>query len=279
MNQLRLDTAIKCGWIECWYQPKIDLRRRQLRGVEAFARVRHPQLGVLSAAEVLITASADEATALSENALISVLRTSDKLRELGMNDLSFAINFDLVTLSRFPVAGTVRQHCGLAANPNLIFDITEKQVMRNIPIIHQLETELKRNGFRLAIDDFGSAFLAARETDAALDRTFSVLSSKLKLLTDGRFGEMKLAPSIVHDLNASDRKRQICGNLISLAHSMGSTAVAIGIEKKEELDILKEMKCDIGQGILLGGPMPEEVLIASVQRRAVKRAKSRRVAA
>ena len=46
--RIGLDEALQKGWIEFWYQPKIDLRKKQLAGAEAFARARHPQFGILS---------------------------------------------------------------------------------------------------------------------------------------------------------------------------------------------------------------------------------------
>src|SRR5689334_14576964 len=81
--RLELDDAIKNKWVEFWYQPKIALRRKQLAGAEAYARVRHPQHGLVLAGA--FTASASEAgnVKLAELALESALKTSAHFSKLG----------------------------------------------------------------------------------------------------------------------------------------------------------------------------------------------------
>src|SRR4029079_12317800 len=68
-----LDQALDHGWIEFWYQPKIDLRKKQLAGVEAFARCRHPQYGVLAPGAFMPGATDGELVRLSEMALACAL--------------------------------------------------------------------------------------------------------------------------------------------------------------------------------------------------------------
>ena len=83
--RIELGEALANGWIEFWYQPKIDLRRKQLAGVEAFARCRHPQLGILLPAAFMPGATEAELTTLSERALASVLSGGERLARLGVN--------------------------------------------------------------------------------------------------------------------------------------------------------------------------------------------------
>lgn len=268
---VRLDEALEKGWVEFWYQPKVNLLRKQLAGLETFARLRHPELGVLAAKEILPVAKTETVTALSEQALIAALRTGQNLREIGISDINFAINMRIDALVRLPLNGLVQKYGGIDSNPKLIFDISEKEVMAHIPEIHAVEKKIKRHGFNLAIDDFGAAFLATKEIGAALDRTLNALCEKFRKLAGGKFAEMKLNQSIVAHCNKSERKRKICENIVRLAHSMGAAAVAVGIEKNAEFETLQTLKCDIGQGFLLGEPMTERTLIASLRQRAVRR--------
>ena len=67
--RVELDEALRNSWIEFWYQPKIDLRKKQLAGVEAFARCRHPQFGILPPGAFMPGATESELLALSEHAL------------------------------------------------------------------------------------------------------------------------------------------------------------------------------------------------------------------
>lgn len=270
-SELCLDEALAKGWVEFWYQPKINLQRKQLVGLETLARIRHPELGVVAAQEIVPAAKTGTATVLSEQALISTLKTSQRLREIGLSEVSFAINMPLDALVRLPLNGLTQKYCGLDSSPRLIFDIGEKEVMARIPEIHEIEKKLKRHGFNLAIDDFGAAFMGRREAGAALERTLNAVCENFRRLAGGKFAEMKLNQSIVAHCNKSERKRKICENIIKLAHRMGANAVAVGIEKKKDLETLEDLKCDTGQGFLLGAPISEQNLVSSLRQRAVKR--------
>src|SRR2546423_14865978 len=79
-----LGEALRNDWIEFWYQPKIDLRKKQLAGVEVLARVRHPELGILAPDTFLLGAAESELVALSEKALLSALATGSDLSKLGL---------------------------------------------------------------------------------------------------------------------------------------------------------------------------------------------------
>ncbi len=74
---VELDEALRNNWVEIWYQPKIDLKRKCLAGAEALARIRHPALGVLLPGSFLPTVDVDGIAGLTEYALISTLRSWD----------------------------------------------------------------------------------------------------------------------------------------------------------------------------------------------------------
>jgi len=267
----RLDEALRQGWVEYWYQPKINLKRRQLAGLETFARIRHPGQGILAAKELLPGASAAAMTELSERALIAALKTNRSLREIGIADICFSVNMTVDGLKRIPIAGLAKKYAGIEESPKLVFDVNEREVMDRIPDTYAIEKNLKRHGFRLAIDDFGSSFLSIRERGQELERVLNVVCGKFRKLAGGLFAEMKLDPALVANCNKSERKRMICENIIRLAHSMGSAAVAISLESKRELETMENMRCDIGQGFLLGEPMSEQMLLSSLRQRAVRR--------
>ena len=111
----------------------------------------------------------------------------------------------------------------------------------------------RRYNVRLAIDDFGRAYTAL---------------TKVKELP---FAEMKLDRSFVTDCGTDKVNAPICKTVIDLAHSFGSLAVGIGIEKASEVTALVSMGCDLGQGFLLGQPMPEERFISLLKQRATVR--------
>ncbi len=111
---------------------------------------------------------------------------------------------------------------------------------------------------KLAIDNFG--------------RGYSSLA-RLKVLP---FAELKLDPTFVTDCGTDKVNAPLCKSVIDLAHNFGSLAVAIGIEKAADALALTSMGCDIGQGFLLGQPMPEERFMSLLRQRAPGKARRRR---
>src|SRR5690606_25422387 len=80
-----LEEALARDWIEFWYQPKIDLRLMQIAGVETFARVLHPELGMLSPAAFMHGATERDLLLLTRRALTSALTAAADFSRLGIN--------------------------------------------------------------------------------------------------------------------------------------------------------------------------------------------------
>lgn len=248
--RIELSEAIGNGWIEFWYQPKIDLRRKQLAGVEAFARCRHPELGILMPAAFMPGATEAELTTLSELALASVLNGGGRLARLGIN-MPFAVNIPVGVLVKLSIPDLVHKHRAVVDQwPGLIIDVTEEQIVTDLALATELTRQLAHVNVKLAIDNFG--------------RGYSSLA-RLKALP---FAELKLDPTFVADCGTDRVNAPLCKTVIDLAHNFGSLAVAIGIEKASDATALTAMGCDIGQGFLLGQPMPEGRFISLLRQRA-----------
>ena len=95
--RLELDDAIKNKWVEFWYQPKIALRKKQLAGAESYARVRHPQHGLVLAGAFTANASETATLKLAELALDNALKTSAHFSKLGVN-LRLSVNIPVPAL-------------------------------------------------------------------------------------------------------------------------------------------------------------------------------------
>jgi EAL domain-containing protein (putative c-di-GMP-specific phosphodiesterase class I) len=273
-----LDIALRSDRIEFWYQPKIDLRHKRLVGVEAFARLRNIDGQVVAAGELLRGASSASVLALTERALISALKTSVNLCEIGV-DVRLAVNVSIAALTKLPVVDIVRKyrpHGGKCMS--LVFDISERQVLSSVDEIAKISGQLRRCGFSVAVDDFGASVVSTLEQpeiwNERIERTFDAIAQ----LKDVQFSELKLDRSLVKDCSKDDRRREICKHIIDLAHNFGSTAVAVGIERSSELKTMQELRCDIGQGYLFGRPMSEERFLMLLWDRGV-RAKEKPAAA
>ncbi len=248
--RIGLDQALKNDWLEFWFQPKIDLRRKQLTGAEAFPRVRHPQHGILLPDSFIPGANEASLLKLSERAVASALEGGRALAKFG-GHLRISVNVALDALAKLPVGDIVRKyHAEATGWPGLIIDVVEDQVIPQMELVIELAKTLARHNVRLAVDDFGRGYDAL---------------SKFKELP---FAEMKLDRAFVSDCRTDKVNAPICKTAIDLAHSYNALAVGIGVEKASDVLALVSMGCDIAQGFLLGQPMPLERFIALLKQRA-----------
>jgi EAL domain-containing protein (putative c-di-GMP-specific phosphodiesterase class I) len=248
--RIDLDEALANNWIEFWYQPKIDLRRKQLAGAEAFVRANHPQHGYLQPSAFMPGASDSALVTLSERALANVLVAGQKFSKIGVN-LRIAVNIPVSALVKLQVGDIVRTHRPNGGSwPGLIIDITEEQIVSDLALATEITKNLLPHNVRLAIDDFGRGY------------------SSLVRLKELPFAELKLDRSFVADCGTDKVNAPLCKTVIDLAHNFGSVAVAIGIEKASDAVALVSMGCDIGQGFLFGQPMPEERFLSLLRQRA-----------
>ena len=248
--RIGLDEALRKGWIEFWHQPKIDLRKKQLAGAEAFARARHPQYGILPPGAFMPGATESELVALSELALASALKAGLNFAKLGIN-LRFAVNIPVNALVKLSIPDIVRAHRAQLDNwPGLIIDVTEEQIVTDLALANDMTKRLAHLNVKLAIDDFGRGY------------------SSLARLKELPFAELKLDRTFVSDCGTDKVNAPLCKTVIDLAHNFGSAAVAIGIEKAADALALTSMGCDLGQGFLLGQPMPEERFLSLLRQRA-----------
>jgi EAL domain-containing protein (putative c-di-GMP-specific phosphodiesterase class I)/CheY-like chemotaxis protein len=249
-GRIDLEEALRNRWIEFWYQPKIDLRKKQLVGVEAFARARHPRDGVLMPSAFMPGATEGDLVKLSEQALDQALKASLNFCKLGVN-LRLAVNIPINALVKVPVADIVQSHREKFEKwPGVIIDIAEEQIVSNLSLANDITKKLQHLDVRLAVDDFGRGY------------------SSFARLKELPFAELKLDRGFVTDCGSDKVNAPLCKTVIDLAHNFGSIAVAVGIEKASDALALVSMGCDYGQGFLLGQPMPEERFISLLKQRA-----------
>jgi EAL domain-containing protein (putative c-di-GMP-specific phosphodiesterase class I) len=247
--QIDVLQALREGWLEMWYQPKIDLRRKCLAGAEALARINHPSLGILLPQSFLAGIDEERLASLTEHALLATLRDWSIFNDAGFN-LKLAINVPVRTLLRLPVPTIVKENRPQDSRwPGLVVEVTEDQIVRDIALAQDIAKQLKISGVSVAIDDFGGGY------------------SSLASLKELPFAELKIDHSFVKNCAVEGTNGAICQTAIDLAHRFGSVAVAEGIEAVVDLQALQVMRCDYGQGVLLAPPMPAQRFIALLNQR------------
>jgi predicted signal transduction protein with EAL and GGDEF domain len=246
--------ALEAGQVSVHYQPKVALPRREVLGVEALVRWRHPEFGALHPDEfVPAVEAAGLVDALTEfvldKALIRIRKWLDRQLRIGV-----AVNLSVRSLAdlQFPdrVAAALERH---GVPPELLtLELTESGVMadpqRALPVLRALHQQ----GVVLAVDDFGTGY------------------SSLAYLRQLPVDEVKIDKSFVFGMGSDLGDLAVVRSIVELGHSLGLVVVAEGVEEDVARDQLASMGCDVAQGYLISRPLSEERLEAWLQARTSK---------
>lgn len=231
--------ALRNGEIRPHYQPKLSVGRLECKGVEALARWQHPAHGVLNPGTFLPRLLAMGLS--NEVALRMFGAAADDLADLRRDgfDVQVALNVEGEQLAdaNFP-----EQMSDLASERGLkpsdfVLEITEHGVIAQLFNTIENVLRLRLRGFSVAIDDYGTGH--------------STMSQLQRL----PFSELKIDKSFVDRLPDCTKSRSIVASTIELAHRLGLTVVAEGVETHDQLRTLTKMGCGSVQGFLLAKPM------------------------
>ncbi|MCU0589957.1 MAG: EAL domain-containing protein [Desulfobacterales bacterium] len=240
-----LRKAIHKGQFQNYYQPIVRLDTAALVGFEALIRWPHPQLGMVYPGSFISTA---EETGL----IIPITRytVEQACRDLkdwleileGNLELTVSVNISSRHFLQASLLNDLRDALEASSLPPhlLKLEITETALMVDSEETMRLAQRLKDYGIRLVIDDFGTGY--------------SSLSYLQRLPID----TLKIDRSFISKIiDQPENNRNIVEAIVSLAHKLGMTVVAEGIETPDQYAILLDMACELGQGYLFSPPVPK----------------------
>ncbi len=224
------------------YQPKLSIKSKKIVGGEALIRWLQPEEGMIN--PITFMPFAEETgliEPIGEIVLKTVCKQLKKWEQQGLPLLRISINLSLAQISLPDFASRIEEIINQyeVDKKYLEFEITESATMRNAEHTVKAFNELKRIGFSLSIDDFGSEL--------------SSLSQLVELPID----TLKIDKSFIDDL-ASDDTKAIVEAIIAMSHSLGYCVIAEGVESQEQLEFLEKIGCQQAQGYLIGKPMPND---------------------
>ncbi len=237
------ERALINGRLNMVYQPKVSLSDGSLKRVEALVRWDDPKLGPVAPSRFVPLAERhgliDE---LTNWGLTTTLRQWLEWREAGI-DLAIAFNISALSLQHLDFPDLVERMCRALEVPTdrLVLELTEGATQPLIKLMDTL-TRFRIKGIGLALDDFGVGY------------------STLMQLKQLPFTEIKIDRFFVKDLAESNDSRVIVEAIIALAHGLGLTVTAEGVETEEELRFLVEAGCGVAQGYLIGTPLAPDQL-------------------
>ncbi|WP_291423449.1 EAL domain-containing protein [Deinococcus sp.] len=232
-----LQQAVSAGQFTLMYQPSVSLKDGWTIGAEALLRWTHPRLGNISPARFIPLASRSNLiTEVGEWVLHEAGRGRALIREAtGQSDWRTSVNLSLEELRR---PGAAQRLLPLMSKQNAL----DVEVSAGSLLDHSSETlevleSLRSKGSRLIVDDFGDG------------------NSSLSALTRFPLSGLKLHPTLTTRLPGDEKSLKLVQGTISLAHSLGLTVTAVGVETYAQLDVLRDLGCDAAQGYAITPPL------------------------
>ncbi|MBA2659769.1 MAG: bifunctional diguanylate cyclase/phosphodiesterase [Nitrosospira sp.] len=255
LDQLNLQKdlrhAVELEQLELYYQPKVDGRNGEIKGMEALLRWNHPQRGIISP-EVFIPIAERFGliNGLGNWVINEVCRQMQAWADEGVR-MSVAINLSVHQLHQDDlisrISQTLKRHQVEASQ--LICELTESVAMKNNEATQRFFKGLTGIGVCLSIDDFGTGY------------------SSLSYLRQLTAKQLKIDRSFINDIESSSDARAIVNAVINLAHVLDLSVVAEGVETEGQRKILQDFGCDELQGFLFSKPMREGEMIAWIGRK------------
>ena len=250
-HRLRLEgdlrRALAAGQLSVAYQPLFDLNTERICGFEALARWDHPELGLISPLTFIgVAEDAGLMVTLTDFMLRSACR---QLREWQQRDAGYANLIMNVNVSGNDIA-----HPGFVARvtaalvdarlqpQHLTLELTENILMKRLEAALPMLKELRRLGVGLSVDDFGTGY------------------SSLQHLSSLPVNSLKIDRGFIAELHSGSNEAAVVRAIILLGKSLGKAIIAEGIETEEQLEQLREMGCEVGQGYHLSRPLPAELI-------------------
>ncbi|WP_148861001.1 putative bifunctional diguanylate cyclase/phosphodiesterase [Marinobacter fonticola] len=240
-----LHRAISDQQLTMVYQPKVRFDTAEMIQVEALIRWQHPELGFVNPDEFIHLAErSGQIHTLTEYILRQVERDGRDWRAAGMPKIGVAINLSALDLTNQALPTLISMIFADWPQPldMLTFEITEGAAMTDAQAAARTLGNLRDLGVKLSVDDFGTGY--------------SSLSQMRQLPVQ----ELKIDKSFVLRLDSTPQDQLIVKSTVDMAHGLGLSVVAEGVENEESWRLLQSWGCELAQGFFLGRPMAPEQL-------------------
>ena len=231
--------AIDHGDLAVFYQPKFDLRTGGVVGVEALVRWPHPKRGLLGPAHFLpLVRKRGLMRAVTDIVLTQALDDAAEWHAMGIG-VPIAVNVFAPSLGDLDLPTYIASALAIRglSPEGLTIEITEDFLLDNIDRTRSVLERLRQRGIRIAIDDFGSGY------------------SALWYLRELAIDEVKLDRHFIAPIRVDPRAAAVVRGVVDLAHVLGVTTVAEGVENVETAERLREFGCEVAQGYYYSPPV------------------------
>lgn len=243
VKRLQVENLIRHGlkedYFTVFYQPKMDIVTGQLVGMEALVRFITPKKGLISPASFIPVA--EETGQILEIGEVVLQKTCEDVKrwiDMGLFHGRVAVN---LSAKQFMLPFLCEQIDDILQRSelpsyHLELEITEGTVMQSPTLAIDTMKKLRARGIHLAMDDFGTGY------------------SSLAYLKQFPLNTLKIDKAFVDDMNTA-RGRNMVDTIVTIAHNLNLTVVAEGVEHAEQLQQLKQLRCEIIQGYFYSKPL------------------------
>jgi diguanylate cyclase (GGDEF)-like protein len=225
-----------------YYQPIFDLRQNELVGYEALIRWSHPRRGLLSPIEFIpIAEESGLIIPIGKWVMLEACYQVKKWQKENPDceDIRINVNISGKQITQPDFLEQVQRVLFLSGlKPSALkLEITESVLMENYAMVNQTFSRLSNMGVQVEIDDFGTGY------------------SSLGYLQNFPVQAIKIDKTFIREIGSGGKSADIVRAMISMANDLRIDTIAEGVETREQLKTLKEMKCPYGQGFLLSRPL------------------------
>lgn len=248
--ETELRTALKHNEIYMVYQSKNDIQNESIIGFEALMRWKSKALGEVSPVEFIeIAEEIGVIDELGEFALQQACVDLQEFQNFSSQPLRMAVNLSVRQLNDANIVNTVADIIKTSGiDPKLLeLEITESMLAENLDKLLPRLEGLLQLGTSLTIDDFGTGY------------------SSLSYLTTFPVSTLKVDRAFVKDMVTNSGDATLTNTIITMSHALSLKVVAEGIEDRDQLKMLQNFGCDIGQGYLFSKPLTKHEMIILVE--------------
>jgi len=229
--------ALKLGWLELWYQHKIDIGSLLPRGAEALVRIRHPTWGVVSPARFIPDSNDLSFRGFSEFVIAQALEDWHRFVE-KRGPVEISINLPLDFLKDRPaVLDLCRKLPSHPAFGGLLIEINSGEIIRNSDLVIDIAQQLRFRNLAISVDNVGTEW------------------PELARLAIFPFIELKVDRKFAAGCAEDRLKQVVCRGIIDFAKEHGARTVAKGIETRADFRAVHDLGFDQVQGFLFGRPV------------------------
>lgn len=226
------------------FQPKVALITGQVKGVEAFARWRHPQYGLIEPiAFIPILEENGEMDALAWTILEKSIAACRKWHAQGFM-IPVSINLSPSSLAKSGLAERIAEYVAQQGleEQYIVFEVTESAAITNVPYFLENLARLRMRGFGLSVDDYGMGHASMQE------------------LLRIPFTELKIDRSFVSGASQNQSLEMVLSSSLELCKKLQRQSVAVGVETQQDWDFLHKLGCAYAQGYYIAKPMEGDAI-------------------